>query len=416
MRFAGQNGGRPSPRDMVLSPIGPLGPLTSPKGPVGPRGPVGRAFVPGSSSGFLNWLGAKAALAGHDIIGFPGSVGSATLSFGAPILNLLSGKPEQAIADRRQFFDLYKGLLSSTLNTARHPLQDPFQTALLAAPLAGKLGKLGMLSKARATDSLMPLDTFLQRADDLGATKPLPKALPKPTDESIQGAAEALWNLWNNQGRPIDYTNHSPMGKNSLQRVTIHGESGYGSSMATNLNRKRFQEALNNARYNSSIEHPPPELQSPEFQMNQDYDSDVYGNNATNMSPAHLTAAEYSHTPGTGLTWSLHGGPSIYDKILYNFEDAIGAYNDQTKAAASSLKKRLQRRMPWATHENWKTQAFLDNTGLSYGDSETPLFQAKNFKQFEKFRHGKYEPNAEADKQRIQAILDSLLNNPFNFN
>lgn len=87
--------------------------------------------------GALDWLGQKAGLAGHDIISFPGStMHMAGAVDPSQILGaLLSGQenPGQAI---QRYINASKGFIGGTIGTARHPLRDPFQTALLLAPLA----------------------------------------------------------------------------------------------------------------------------------------------------------------------------------------------------------------------------------------------------------------------------------------
>lgn len=105
----------------------------------------GRGAALNSSSG-LGWLGSKLALAGHDLAAMPGGIYHLGKDLARPGLDNIEhggrNTPQQRRDEGVALHDLAvtgKGFYQPF----EHPLRDPFQTLLAAAPVAGMAGKLG---------------------------------------------------------------------------------------------------------------------------------------------------------------------------------------------------------------------------------------------------------------------------------
>lgn len=102
-----------------------------------------------------HWTAQKADLAAHDVKGIPGGiveVGKAT----APgmIYNAVVHNQSPLSTFHKQTEPLAKGYAKQTLTTLEHPLRDPFQTVILAAPLASGVAKAGLAANAARTGDL----------------------------------------------------------------------------------------------------------------------------------------------------------------------------------------------------------------------------------------------------------------------
>lgn len=106
----------------------------------------------------FHWVGSKLGMAGHDIAQIPGGTYHLLKPLPTAIydvgrygpLDAWGGK-QGAAAENATFHDAARqttGLIKSSEQAIRHPLRDPFQTALTVAPLLHGFGRIGEVAGA----------------------------------------------------------------------------------------------------------------------------------------------------------------------------------------------------------------------------------------------------------------------------
>lgn len=135
-----------------------------------------------------HWAGSKFELAGHDLDAMPGGMFTAAKEiqpqnfFG----DVFSGNLHGAANDVRNVKNLFEGQTVGSYDVLKHPLRDPFQTLMIAAPgldVAGRFGEAGLAASEAARSGEGGLEAARAAGRALGNHTPLPREIHVPGNE-----------------------------------------------------------------------------------------------------------------------------------------------------------------------------------------------------------------------------------------
>ena len=203
---------------------------TSPK--AAPTTHHGGGFL-GDITGVAHAVASKASLAGRDIEGMPGGIYHLGKDLGKSLTNKAAWEGHAGAYKNLPIDRDAKAMAKQTVESIRHPLRDPFMTALNVAPVVGMVGRVGEAGiaasdAARAGEGLSGAAKAAARASRDAAARP--RMLRTPEGEfnlspPIKGAAGRIGQ------RVYDKTLQHGLDTNPEGRAAAHANTRIGKQI-----------------------------------------------------------------------------------------------------------------------------------------------------------------------------------------